>query len=518
MPFPPEQLAQLEAHGISEEEAERQLGLLRVPPAPAALRRPCTVGDGLLRLDESERRRLAESWKTRSAGRAVRKFIPASGAATRMFKSLHALKTRRSPSSFSELRAASGAGDSDAELTVSLFDRIEETAIATPLGKAIGRSVASVLENDEYLPLVDGMLDENIGLGLGSLPKGLIPFHLYPEGPRTATEEHLIEGLGYLPKGAVRRFHFTVSPAHRERFEAVVGAAQQRHLEAGDDLEVSFSIQDPATDTLAIDESSDPLSSKGGELVFRPAGHGALLANLSRLDADLVFVKNIDNVMPVPSQQDTVDWKQALAGLAMEVQEKVFEHLETLESGKADLDEIWRFLDETLPIAAPPGVREASEEEQHTYLLDRLNRPLRVCGMVKNEGEPGGGPFWVQSEDGELSPQIVESAQVDLTSDEQSEVWNGSTHFNPVDLICCLKGRDGSRFDLDKFCDPGASFVASKSYEGRPITVLERPGLWNGSMAGWNTIFVEVPISTFSPVKTILDLLKPQHQVASVSA
>ena len=304
MPLSAEHLAKLEAHGISEQEAERQLGLLRTPPPPAALRRPCTLGDGLLRVEEAERRRLAEAWGTRSAAKEVQKFIPASGAATRMFKALHALKTRRSPELLSELRAAAAGGDDDAQLAVSLFDRIAETAMVGPLGAAIGRRVSEVLEQDEYLPLIDGMLDEGPGLGLARLPKGLIPFHLYPEGPRTATEEHLIEGLGFLPAQSARHFHFTVSPAHRERFETVASQAQQRHAEAGNPVEISFSIQEPATDTLAIDQTGAPLTTADGHLVFRPAGHGALLANLARLDADVVFIKNIDNVMPVPSQED----------------------------------------------------------------------------------------------------------------------------------------------------------------------------------------------------------------------
>ena len=515
MPFSPEQLSELTAHGISEEEAERQLALLRTPPAPAALRRPCTVGDGLLRLGEEERRRLSQSWTTRSNLKKAKKFIPASGAATRMFKSLHALKTRRSPETLSELRTEAEAGDGDAQLAVSLFDRIGETAVAGPLAAALGRSVEECLERDEYLPLIDGMLDDEPGLGLSQLPKGLIPFHRYPEGSRTATEEHLIEGLGYLPEHSSRHFHFTVSPAHQERFDRVAAQAQARHAEAGDPLEITFSIQDPATDTLAIDQEGTPLATADGHLVFRPAGHGALLTNLSRLDADIVFVKNIDNVMPVPSQSDTIRWKRALAGLALEVQERVFAQLEALDDENVDLAAVWSFVDAQLPLVVPPGVREGSRERQRDYLIDRLHRPLRVCGMVKNEGEPGGGPFWVEDADGGFTPQIVESAQVDLDAAESAGIWSRSTHFNPVDLVCCLKDRNGQPFDLDRFCDPGASFVAAKSYEGRPITVLERPGLWNGSMAGWNTLFVEVPISTFSPVKTILDLLKPQHQVHS---
>lgn len=521
MSFSDAHLAQLEARGIPAAEAERQLGLLRDPPPAATLRRPCTVGDGILRLEGSERSRLAQLWRDHTSGAQnerisklrAQKFVPASGAATRMFQSLHALRARRDPESLGELQRVADEGDADAALAVELFDRIAETAISRPLARALCRPPQEVLAGGDYLTLLDAMLDEADGLGLGALPKALIPFHLYDDQTRTAIEEHLVEGIGYLGSAGPGRFHFTVSPAHRRAFEALTVELARRHAEAGVELDIGFSVQDPASDTIAIDAAGQPLVAEGGELVFRPAGHGALLSNLSQLDADVVFVKNIDNVLPAPAQGDTIAWKQALAGLAIEIQRDVFDRLDALESGSADLAAVWRFVDDRLGIEPPAGIHERPEDEQRSYLIDRLDRPLRVCGMVPNEGETGGGPFWVEGAGGELSPQIVESAQVDLGSATQRGIWARSTHFNPVDLVCCPRRRDGRAFDLAAYCDPSASFVAAKSHRGRPITVLERPGLWNGAMAGWNTRFVEVPTTTFSPVKTILDLLKPEHRV-----
>jgi len=512
--FSPEQLQQLADRGISAEEGHRQLGLLREPPPPAALRRPCTVGDGIRRLDDAERGRLTQRWLTsledESKPLQIEKFVPASGAATRMFKSLHAARDAHADGV--DLRSAAEAGDSNARFALNLFDRIGEMALSGPLEEKLGKPIHELIDGGSHRDVLDTMLNDSPGLALGAQPKGLLPFHLYPEGSRTALEEHMIEGIGYL--GSERaRFHFTVSPAHRRDFEQAARSASERLATRGIELETSFSVQDPATDTIAIDDNGHPLIDGNERLVFRPAGHGALLHNLAQLEADLVFVKNIDNVMPEPKQADTIAWKRTLGGLALEMNQRLAAELEALHQGERNVDRAWRFLSDQMAIEPPSGLHNEGEAEQREYLLDRLSRPLRVCGMVRNEGEPGGGPFWVEGALGEVTPQVVESAQVDLSSSDQANTWNAATHFNPVDLVCCMRRPNGERFDFAEYCDDGASFVSSKSIEGQPITVLERPGLWNGAMAGWNTLFVEVPITTFSPVKTILDLLKPEHLV-----
>lgn len=464
------------------------------------LRRACRVGDGIVRL-AAERHAALVAIAAEAARRGrFAKFVPASGAASRMFADL-------------TLFLAEPDNDKARRAALALAERLGELAARTWLAAALAEAgdslPARLAEGD--LPFVVRTLIDGPGLALAARPKGLLPFHLYGEGPRTAFSEHLVEAAAYLADDHGRcRLHFTVSPAHEAAFAAELAAAGPRiESRLQTSFAVAFSHQEPATDTLALGADGEPFRDRDGALLLRPGGHGALLGNLQQTDAELVFVKNIDNVMPERGQAEVVHWQRLLGGLACELVER--------------RNELWRRL-------AEPGADEALRHEAVAFLAElghpavesplpaaeelraRLDRPLRVCGVVPNTGEPGGGPFWVADPGGGESRQIVESAQVDLAETAQAEVWKSATHFNPVQLVCALDDPVGRRYDLDRFVDPAAVFLAGKSEGGRALVALERPGLWNGAMAHWHTVFVDVPGSTFAPVKTLLDLARPEHR------
>jgi len=493
--FSSDDLERLAAHGITKEEAERQIQLLREPPPAMRLDRPSTVGDGISRIREIDHRSLIDRAEAGVAAGRVMKFVPASGAATRMFKDLiSALHDQRRPST-------SPAGR-------EFFEHLDAFAFAEEL-----RSRAEVVPEDEESErrLLVTLLDE---MGYAQKPKGLIPFHRV-EKPRTAFEEHLLEGTRY-----ACAMHFTVAPEFRREFEETLAAlapeVSRRRRDAA--LNVFFSEQHPSTDTLAIDRDGNPFRAASGELLFRPGGHGSLLRNLKELCGDIVVIKNIDNIVPDEANGEVVRWKQIRIGYRIRLQQEVFELLEACS--REDVSEA--MLDRAVALAAfrfarRPDRMLASADEKRSFVFDALDRPLRVCGVVINEGEPGGAPFWVQGRDGACSVQIVESAQVDASSPAQVAIFKASTHFNPVDIICGLRSWRGELFDLGRFVDEESIFIAKKSHEGRELNALERPGLWNGAMAGWNTICVEVPAATFAPVKTVFDLLRPQHQVQASS-
>ena len=375
-----------------------------------------------------------------------------------------------------------------------------------------GLDIENLIKAGEFENILDYLITAK-GLDLANLPKGLIKFHRYDGRARTPLEEHLVEATEYaLDKLGRARVHFTVSPEYERDVRNYVEKVTGLYERPGIALEVGFSVQSPSTNTIAVDMENRPFRDDRGRLVFRPGGHGALLGNLNRLGGDIVFIKNIDNVLPDRRKQDTYKFKRALGGFLVAVQERVFYHLERLSARHVDdavLEEACLFAREHLAVVSPEG---ASGKEKMNYLVSKLNRPLRVCGMVKNEGEPGGGPFWVRSQDGTLSLQIVEASQVDMKSPEQRRIWESATHFNPVDLVCGLRDHSGQPFVLHDFVDPETGFVSIKSMGGRDLKALELPGLWNGAMAKWNTVFLEVPLSTFSPVKTLLDLLRKEHQ------
>jgi len=515
-------LEQMRSLGISPEEAERQLELFRDPPPPVRLDRPATVGDGIARLGDEEAERLEERAAEAAEAGELAKLVPASGAASRMFRRLEAAQRRKERDRRSLARAAE-EGDGPAEAALRFLERLDDFPFRDDLAEALeraGHDLGELRRRGDAGTILDHLLGEADGHGLGyaSAPKGLIPLHRYPDGSRrTPFEEHLVEAADHVRDGRdVCRLHFTVSPEHREGFERLLAAARERLGERlGARFAVELSHQSHATDTLAVDLEDRPFRLADGSLLFRPGGHGALIGNLGSVRAPVVFVKNVDNVVPEGDQGLVVRWNDRLAGRLVELRDGVFEHLARLEEGPADEGAVAAAADfaaRALGRPLPDRLVSASPEERRRALVDLLDRPLRVCGVVENVGEPGGGPFWVAGPHGEPSLQIVEASQVDADDPRQQEILGSATHFNPVDLVCSLADRRGRRYDLERFVDPGTVFIAEKSHEGRRLKALERPGLWNGAMAGWNTVFVEVPLATFAPVKTVFDLLRPAHQ------
>ncbi len=497
-----EDRAALAGRGISVEEAERQLTLLRRPSHHLRVDRPARVDDGILRLSEARRRAAAERHATAAAEGRFVKFVPASGAATRMFADL--------------LRFHAGEEEWDPEgggphATLRAFvDGLERHPFRAPLAERFGgeSGLRERVRARDARALLDALFREP--LAYQRRPKALLPFHESHEGVRTALEEQLVEAAQTVrDAGGLCRVHFTVSPEHEAALRATF--LERRHVVEGAfaaRCRVDTSTQKPSTDTLALDADGGPLRDDAGRLVFRPGGHGALIENLAELDAEIAYVKNVDNVQPDGAKRETLHWKRVLGGLLVEARDAAAERLEALRRQPGDAGarrEAARFLRETF-------LRAVDDDASAEDLVALLDRPARVCGVVENTGEPGGGPFWVRGADGPPTLQIVETAQIDASDPAQAEALAAATHFNPVDLVCALRRPDGTPYDLAAWIDPGAAIVATKRVDGRDARVLERPGLWNGAMAGWNTIFVEVPLATFTPVKTVLDLLRPEHR------
>lgn len=469
--------------------------------------------DGILILDEKEVDRLVNEYDRQAKNKQIVKFVPASGAASRMFKLLFSFleichdteKVKK------ELEKAD-----DLQSIKAYFGRIRDFAFYNDLNQTLlmeGRSIEDCLTTSDYTTLLKALLEPQ-GLDYGNSPKGLLKFHTYEYETRTPVMEHLAEGALYAQSANnTVNIHFTVSPEHQEKFQHHIWQILPDYEKLyGVKFEISFSEQKAYTDTIAVDLNDEPFRNQDGSLLFRPAGHGALIANLNDIDADIVFIKNIDNVVPDKLKQDTIAYKKAVGAILLRFQEKIFNYLHQLDThaGREQIDEMFVFLSDELKLKNIPSLQ--SDEEKIAFLKQKLDRPLRICGMVKNEGEPGGGPFFARNNDGTVSLQIVESSQVDFSEDLQKSIANGATHFNPVDLVCAVKNYKGNKFDLTKYVDQKTGFISTKSKDGKDLKAQELPGLWNGSMSDWNTIFVEVPISTFNPVKTVNDLLRPQHQ------
>ncbi|NCB08791.1 MAG: DUF4301 family protein, partial [Bacteroidia bacterium] len=443
------------------------------------------------------------------AGLIPMKFVPASGAASRMFKSL-----------FEALEACANSDDPDEALAKNATARQflvnkEKFAFFNKLNEII----ETLHVEKKCLNWIDYLLTRK-GLNYGSLPKGLLQFHAYETSSRTPFEEHLAEGALYAQDNRQQaRVHFTVSPEHQEGFEKLLGRIREEYEATYHvSFDVSFSWQKPSTDIIAVDMNNEPFRENDGSLHFRPGGHGALIENLNDLDADIIFIKNIDNVVPDKLKQPTIEFKKALAGLLLKYQEKIFVYQKELNEkhyvalDHAFLAEAANFLENTLNTKPAFNQYYTEKEELYHYLREKYNRPFRVCGMVKNEGEPGGGPFWAKNPDGTISLQVVESSQIDPDSVQQQNIMKHATHFNPVDLVCAIKNYKGKKFNLPDFTDPETGFISKKSKDGKELKAQELPGLWNGAMSNWNTLFVEVPVETFNPVKTVNDLLREQHQ------
>lgn len=468
----------MEEHGLTPAALETQLKNFREGFPFLPVTRAASCGDGIRVLDAAGIEQAAARYDRAKESLRVVKFVPASGAATRMFKNLFEFVR--------EGRRTAVVGE--------LLANRRRFAFWPELRTIVG-------DDADELRTVENIVAE--GLRYGETPKGLVSFHRYGDEVRKAVEEHLVEGAQYAAAGGEVKIHFTVSPEHLTRFEALLAEKIPGYESRfGVKYRISFSVQDPSTDTLAVNPDCTPFRRADGRLLFRPAGHGALIGNLGKIDADIVFVKNIDNVTTDARRGDTVLYKKALAGVLLALQERIFEYLMALEVPGAELEPIAAFIENELCVKLP--------KDYGTPLLRRvLNRPIRVCGMVRNEGEPGGGPFWVAGADGLETLQIAESNQI---APEKRKLMRSATHFNPVDLVCSFRTSKGGRFDLREFVDPATGFISRKSDGGRELLAQELPGLWNGAMARWNTVFVEVPITTFSPVKVVTDLLRPEHQ------
>lgn len=494
----------LEEKGISIEEVNRQLDFFRNGFPYASLDRPAVPGDGIRVPGLTEQEHYSHAFESSAPRMDLLKFVPASGAATRMFKDLFEWKNALD-------KGITSLTPSAREFLANLH----KFAFYPELKKVLVSHDITLQEKvrpEQYSSILSAFLDRE-GMNYGSLPKGLILFHAYPGGARTALEEHLTEAALYAKGAGDRcRLHFTVSPEHRDAFIALFmekKAFYERLFQVT--YEVEFSVQKPSTDTIAADAFNQPFRDTNGNLVFRPGGHGALLENLQSLQADLIFIKNIDNVVPDHLKEPTVHWKKVLGGILLSLREKVFYFLENLRKNPSSelINEALLFVEQEFHYNFK---KSGNQKEFIDFLIDKLDRPIRVCGMVKNEGEPGGGPFWVRQTDGTLSLQIVELSQINQKDAEQWEIVRKSTHFNPVDLVCSIRKPDGTNYELPKFRDPQTGFISVKSKDGKELKALELPGLWNGSMAGWNTVFVDVPLATFNPVKTVFDLLRDAHQ------
>jgi hypothetical protein len=511
-------IEQIRARGSTPERIRAQIEMFHKGFPYTRLLRPCTVGDGIHMLHESDIRRLADVYSKASLEGRAMKFVPASGAATRMLKALLSVHSQCDTSEASKLFLDPGSSDHDVKACTRFILGIRQFAFSEDLKKVMARdglNMESLLSNGLYGDIITYALTAK-GLNLADTPKGLIKFHRYTDVSRTSFEEHLVEGAAYVRDRTGRvRIHFTVSPEHEDAFRDHLGKVRKFYEKGGVTFDIQFSVQKPSTDTIAVDVNNSPFRDTEGGLVFRPGGHGSLLENLNELKGDIIFVKNIDNVVPDRLKEQVYIYKKALGGFLVELQDQIFSYLKRILSGDDDermLKEAIELSSEELCSSPPERAESMTKKEMVDFLTSTLNRPLRVCGMVKNVGEPGGGPFWVEQRDKKPSLQIVESSQVDMGSKDQERIWKSSTHFNPVDLVCGVCGVDGSPFDLRRFTDPGTGLISTKSKDGRELKALELPGLWNGAMANWITVFVEVPLATFAPVKTIVDLLRKEHQ------
>ena len=523
--FNKEDISQIESRGSSAASAQAQVELFKKGFPWMKILAPATPGKGICVLDDEEAAKAAEYYENAEiAGKC--KFVPASGAASRMFKDL-----------FSGLEKLNGGedvapGSPAAEFVAaierfafydeSLFGKPEDTAECRR--KILSRTLTSE------------------GLDYGSRPKGVLKFHKYKDGEvRTAFAEHLVEAQNYMRNAdGSANIVVTISPEHRELFEAAYAAVRDEYEKRyGVKYNITFTYQDKATDTIAVDMENKPFRTEDGRLLFRPAGHGALIYNLNNLKEELVSIKNIDNVANERFLPVTAKYKKVLMGKALELRDRIFGYLRELDAVTGDklmtqvypnipgvnaigadeayqsdacqllCNDIENFLLNELCIQMPPA---DDCKTRVIRLREKLNRPVRVCGMVKNQGEPGGGPFIIAEKDGSTSLQILEGAQINKADIQAAAALAAATHFNPVDIVCCLHNYKGESFDLLKHVDNEAGFISLKSYQGRELKALELPGLWNGSMSDWNTLFVEVPLETFNPVKVVLDLLRPAHQ------
>jgi len=501
--FSTKDIKQIEAKGLSVEKIFEQIETFKNNNKYVELNRPCTIGDGIKKFSDDEIDELYKEYFKELRGRAT-KFLPASGAATRMFKLLQ------------EFEDQEEFGYND---FLTFIENIEKFPFYEDLKQALLKDsfdIDKLILEKNYNQIIDYLLTEK-GLNYSFFPKALIKFHKYQNHIRTALEEHLVETVNYVKDNENKvNIHLTISPEHEkiiiEHFEEV---KEKYEKELNVKFNLSFSFQKELTDTIAVNLDNTPFRDKKNKLFFRPSGHGALIENLNDLKGDILFIKNIDNVVPDYLKDETYKYKALLGSYLIKTQNKIFEYLRAISDDKITdnlINEMFNFLEKELSIQITDSIKNSSLEEQKEFLFNKLNRPLRICGMVENHGDIGGGPFWVESKDGNLSLQIIETSQINKKREEQKEILSKSTHFNPVDLVCGLKDFKGNFFNVLNYVDKEMIFISVKSRFGKDVKSLET-GLWNGGMAYWNTIFIEIPIITFNPVKSLMDLLKKEHQV-----
>jgi hypothetical protein len=502
---------QLKDKGISKEKMLDHINTFEEGIPFVQLKEAAVIGNGILEFSKAEEIELIQLYDSKLKDLDILKFVPASGAASRMFKALFNFLDVYNPEQESLEAYLNRTNDKDIMVFSEGLERL-------PFYKKVMDRLPENLDSQGkkvYLFVAELLGDD--ALNYGFYPKGLLPFHNYGDAAATPFEEHLKEGSLYAGSKGKAKLHFTISEQHEDMFNSEFKEAGPKvSKNTGMTYEVDYSFQKSATDTLAVDMDNKPFRNEDGTVLFRPGGHGALIENLNEQDADIIFIKNIDNVAVMEDAKAVADSKKVLAGVLLREQEKAFEYADQLDKGEvsdADINNIRFFLKDRLNVRFADDFDSKSNSAKITALKNKINRPIRICGMVKNEGEPGGGPFWVRNSKGEVTLQIIESAQIDMDNDQQASIIKNSTHFNPVDLVCGVRDYTGKKYDLIKFVDDKQGFITEKTKDGKELKALELPGLWNGAMAFWNTIFVEVPLVTFNPVKSVIDLLKDSHQV-----
>lgn len=508
-----EDLKTFKQRDIKPEQIDRQLDNFKKGFDFINLSEPATIGNGIKNIAPEDEENLLHTFEEASKATKMVKMVPASGSATRMFKDL-----------FTFMETYKGTEEEFLQFVLhkqtgsmhDFFTKLNEYPFYIRLKGVIweaGQDIDRMIAKRQYVEILEFILKEK-GLNYGNTPKGLVDFHVYRDFVRTAFDEHIAESALYCSNGKEAKLHFTVS-------EEYLGVFKERQKKVSKVFEkmfnikydITYSVQKPSTDTVSVDEKGELVRDGDNKILFRPGGHGALIHNLDEINADLIFIKNIDNVRPDRSKGTSVKYKKMLAGTLLLLQNRIFDYLRQLDKKITDtvLDDIENFIGE-IGYKKPENLTFKNQKERIKYLENILNRPIRICGMVKNEGQPGGGPFWVKGKDGSSRLMIIESAQINLKDKEQKKIFEASTHFNPVDLVCGVKNYKGKKFDLEKFIDFNQGFITNKSYKGKDIKVQELPGLWNGAMAEWITVFIEVPLATFTPVKTVFDLQQFEHR------
>ena len=516
MIFTEDDIKQIEKKGLNVEKVNAQIEVLKKGIPFTNLVSAATIGDGILKLDENKEKEYSSLFESEQVNISIVKFIPASGAATRMFKFLFLFLEDYNPKTETINAYINRHKAKEMSLFLVGLEKFPFYDEILSQARKIKPNFDELSDSEQKLLLIKALLDED-QCNYGQFPKGLFPFHKYKDHIATAFEEHLFEAALYCASKGKAELHFTISEQHKDKFDSEFDRIKKIvENKTNTRFEILFSYQKEATDTIAVDLKYQPVREENGQLHFRPSGHGALLENLNDIDTDILFVKNIDNVVVFKYENEVAHYKKVLGGILLKVQQQAFQYAERLELktvSEEEISEITEFLEKELNVIFNSEYEKYSKRYKVEYLIEKLNRPIRVCGMVRNEGEPGGGPFWTKDESGNVSLQIVESAQIDKSIKSQKNILKNATHFNPVDIVCGVKNYKGEKYNLHEYVDPNTAFITMKTKTGKDIIALELPGLWNGSMAFWNTIFVQVPLITFNPVKTVNDLLKVQHQI-----